>query len=188
MKVYPQSEYHFVEKEMGTNLGHHNFIFVGSSTDMWCESTPTDWIARVLKYCRDNDTYNRFLFQSKNPIRFNGWQFPDDTILGCTLESNRHSTFSKAPPPLSRKYAMSKLILPKMVSIEPIMDFDLDDMVRWMQEIQPQFVSIGADSKGHHLPEPDGMKIAALIQQLRLITDVKLKSNLSRLLRQEIPG
>ncbi len=184
MKVYPQPDLHFAEQEMRTNLGHHNFIFVGSSTDGWSESVPADWIAKVLKHCRDNDTYNRYLFQTKNPTRFEDWlgEFPDDTILGCTIESNRFSTFSKAPPPLCRKEAMCKLVLPKMISIEPVMDFDLGDMVRWIQDIKPEFVSIGADSKGHQLPEPDSGKVQSLVQELQKITMVKVKDNLSRLI------
>jgi len=183
MKVYPQPELHFAEKEMNTNLGHHNFIFVGSSTDMWADAIPKEWIAKTLKHCRDSDAYNRYLFQSKNPTRFLDWlaEFPDNTFLGTTIESNRHSTFSKAPPPLLRKEAMLKIPIPKMVSIEPIMDFDLDDMVCWISEIAPEFISIGADSKSHNLPEPPLEKIKQLIRELQQITTVKIKDNLKRL-------
>lgn len=40
------------------------------------------------------------------------------------------------------------------VSIEPILDFDLNVMIEWIKQLQPKFVSIGADSKRHNLPEP----------------------------------
>ena len=74
------------------------------------------------------------------------------------------------------------------VTIEPIMDFDLDVMVEWMSEIKPMFVSIGADSKGCSLPEPPGEKVRALVAELREIAEVKLKENLTRLLpREEVP-
>lgn len=184
MKVYPQGDFRFVDKEMETNLGHHNFIFVGSSTDAWADVVPKEWIAKIVKHCRDHDAYNRYLFQTKNPSRFLDWlgMFPDSTVLGTTIESNRHSTFSKAPPPLLRKEAMLKIALPKMVSIEPIMDFDLDDMVRWIKDIKPEFVSIGADSKGHHLPEPNSDKAQLLVEELQKMTTVKVKDNLSRIL------
>lgn len=190
MKVFPQSDLHFAEKEMNTNLGKNNFIFVGSSTDMWAEIVPNGWIAKVLKHCRDNDVYNKYLFQSKNPTRFRKWLglFPDDTFLGSTIESNRYSTFSKAPPPLIRKQAMVELPLLKMISIEPVMDFDLDDMVCWIKEIKPEFVSIGADSKGHNLPEPSSEKVECLIRELQNFTMVKTKSNLKRLLEGEQNG
>ena len=42
----------------------------------------------------------------------------------------------------------------KMVTIEPILDFDLDVMVKWVKEINPVVVWLGFDSKNNHLPEP----------------------------------
>lgn len=182
MKVYPQPELHFAEKEMETNLGQGNFIFVGSSTDMWAEEVPNEWIADVLNHCMAFK--NRYLFQSKNPSRFKGWAFPGDVILGTTIETNRHyPLISEAPPPYQRKYVMRRIDkIPKMVSIEPILDFDVPDMIAWMHEIAPEFVSIGADSKNHHLPEPPADKVKALIDALQEITTVKIKDNLKRLL------
>ena len=184
MKVYPQKGVRFAEGELKTNLGHHNTIFVGSSCDMWAGDIPDEWIAKTLKHCRDNDAYNIFLFQTKNPQRFYDWFsfLPDASMLGCTIESNRYSNFSKAPPPLLRQQAMKDIPFRKMVSIEPIMDFDLEDMVRWIREIKPKLVSIGADSKGHNLPEPPPDKIRHLIRALKGITQVKVKDNLDRLL------
>ena len=180
MKIYPQPELHFAESEMNTNLGLGNFIFVGSSTDMWAETVPREWIVSTLKRCIEFK--NRYLFQSKNPARFIGFIFPGGAIYGTTIETNRcYPSISKAPNTLARKTAMLKVASPKMVSIEPIMDFDLDDMVRWIKEIAPEFVSIGADSKGHKLPEPPPEKVHALIEELRGITTVKIKDNLKRL-------
>jgi len=77
---------------------------------------------------------------------------------------------------------MMQIQLPKMVSIEPIMDFDLDVMVDWMRQIKPEFISIGADSKGHKLPEPSTDKVQALIEALKEFTSVRCKPNLKRLL------
>lgn len=190
MKIYHQPELHLDVREFKTNLGHHNFIFVGSSCDMWAEAIPNEWIAWALKHCRDNDAYNKYLFQTKNPARFEKWlgMFPDDIILGTTIETNRiYHHISQAPNSLNRKKAMVELPLLKMVSIEPIIDFDLDDMVRWIKDIAPEFVSIGADSKGHKLPEPPAEKVQRLVEELQGFTTVKIKGNLKRLLRQEMP-
>jgi hypothetical protein len=74
---------------------------------------------------------------------------------------------------------------PKMVSIEPIMEFDLVMLVDWIKVIKPEFISIGADSKGHNLPEPSADKVTKLIEELKKVTEVKLKDNLNRILRQE---
>lgn len=69
-----------------------------------------------------------------------------------------------------------------MISIEPIMDFDVDTMLEWMHAIKPKFVSIGADSKGHRLPEPSDVKVRKLVSALKMHgIEVKLKSNLKRL-------
>lgn len=188
MKSYPQPTLHFDEKELKTDLGSGNTIFVGSSCDMWAESIPGVWLEKILDHCFKYD--NRYLFQTKNPARFNcldKWDSPNDTIIGCTIETNRvnaHGEISNAPNTYDRYKAMCYLGgLPKMVSIEPILEFDLGLMVSWIKDIEPQFVSIGADSKGHHLPEPPGDKVRALISELQGITEVKIKSNLNRILR-----
>ena len=68
-----------------------------------------------------------------------------------------------------------------MISIEPIMEFELAILVPWIKEIRPEFVSIGADSKGHNLPEPTPDKVNALIEELSKFTEVKIKDNLKRL-------
>ena len=67
------------------------------------------------------------------------------------------------------------------VSIEPILDFDVDVLVSWIKQINPEFVSIGADSKSHNLPEPPAWKVKKLIEELKKITNVKIKDNLKRL-------
>lgn len=190
MKVYPQPELHFAENELNTKLGQGNFIFVGSSTDAWCADSHTDWILQTLRHC--GQFANRYLFQSKNPARFMLFipSLPLDTILGTTIETDTPHSFSKAPSPLDRLEAMIELrakAIPRMVSIEPIMDFELETMVKWINLIRPEFVSVGADSKGHNLPEPSPAKTQQLIEELRGITKVYVKDNLSRLLRQEMP-
>ena len=62
------------------------------------------------------------------------------------------------------------------------MDFDLNIFVNWIRAIKPDFVSIGADSKGNNLPEPPAWKIRKLIDNFRHFTEVKVKSNLKRLI------
>ena len=49
--------------------------------------------------------------------------------------------------------------------------------------IQPGFVSIGADSKGHKLKEPSKEKIEKLIERLGCYSSVYRKSNLNRLVQ-----
>ena len=187
MKRYPQPELHFDEKELKTNLGSGNFIFVGSSCDMWADVIPTEQINAILAHC--SNFSNIYIFQSKNPQRFTrlfpyqpSW-FPINTTLGTTIESNRtYGSITGGQIPWRRMMSMRSLSCACYVSIEPIMDFDLDVMVDWMQEIKPVFVSIGADSGNNHLPEPSPNKVKALIKGLKEFTEVKVKDNLKRLL------
>ena len=143
---------------------------------------PDNDIRRVLRYCRRFD--HIYLFQTKNPVRFTDFidEFPERTILGTTIETNRDYNISNAPEPEKRFEAFKSVEWDrKMVSVEPIMDFDLDVLVRWLRELDLEFVSVGADSKGHDLPEPKGKKVRKFIQSVDEFTEVKVKENLSRL-------
>jgi len=195
MKRFPLNPVRLDEKELDTNLGSGNTIFVGSSCDMWNKNIPKEWLIKILGHC-ENYLDNSYLFQSKNPFRFNE-VLPSDlsvnwskrVILGTTIETNRDLTYgweyhiSNAPKPVERLDALRCIgAYHKMVSIEPIMDFDLRIMINWIKELNPDFVSIGADSKGHNLSEPSKVKTLDLIIALKRLTDVKIKSNLNRIL------
>lgn len=179
-----------VENELKTNLGSGNFIFVGSTSDMFGDFMETEWILKVLKHCRQYPG-NRYLFQSKNPDNFSMLEIqqalPEHCILGTTIESNRdYQGMTDAPSPTKRYLGMRmQTIFPKMISIEPILKFDLKTMDRWIQDINPIFVSIGADSKNCDLPEPTADEINDLITKLRKHTEVILKDNLRRIYKQE---
>ena len=174
-----------VDKELKTDLGKDNYIFIGSSTDMWANDVPTEWIDKVLERCREFD--NKYLFQSKNPKRFYEFldKLPEKVVLGTTIESNRDYNLGKVLSPVGRKMAMVGLGISyeKTISIEPICDFDITEFTNWIKDINPSFVSIGADSKGHNLIEPDKEKIEKLIKNLERFTEVKSKSNLKRLMK-----
>ena len=182
MKVFPQKPIRLTD-DVDDNLGSGKYIFVGSSTDMWNKEVPDYWIDSVLERCR-TFPQNTYLFQSKNPLRFHDWitEFPVHTILATTIETNRDTPQSIAPSPYARQGALVELAMAKTVTIEPIMDFDLPELVQMIKDIQPEFVSIGADSKGHHLPEPSSEKVKQLIAELEKFTTVKQKDNLKRLL------
>ena len=185
------------EKCFKDNLGEGNTIFVGSSIDMWAEKIPLDWIVKVLDYIGKYPE-NTYLFQSKNPKRFftvvdteySVLKWGKHIILGTTIETNRdslHEIFvGRVPSPLDRQFWLQRTpAYHKMVSIEPIMDFDLNIFVNWIRAIKPDFVSIGADSKGNGLSEPPAWKIRKLIDALRQFTEVKVKSNLKRLMKED---
>ncbi len=180
MKRFPLGELRLVPSELKTDLGEGNFIFVGSGTDIFAESVPLDWIIDVMLNCHGG---NKYLWQTKNPKRFFEMAFPENSIFCITLESNRHypDIMGNAPTPEARVKAFSKLKQPRMITIEPILDFDLITMLDMIDDVAPQQINIGADSKGHNLPEPSAEKVDRLIIALRARGYyLTLKSNLKR--------
>ena len=127
---------------------------------------------------------NKYLFQTKNPKRLKDFTFlfPKNSIMGITLETNRNYDLGNAPPIMNRVRHFSSLRWEhKMITIEPIVDFDLNLFVIMIKEIEPEWVNIGADSKGHNLSEPSKEKILALVDELKEFTEVKIKPNLKRI-------
>jgi DNA repair photolyase len=187
MKRWPQRDLRLDEKELDTDLGSGSFIFVGSSTDMWAEGVRFGLISPVLTHCWKYPE-NVYLFQSKNPARFlNLLPYTDfDVIYGTTIETNRrYPQMGKAPSIGERVEAMRILRgidRRIMVTIEPIMDFDLEDLILSIDRVRPEWVNIGADSQGSHLPEPSAEKVLKLVVELEKITEVRNKRNLERIL------
>jgi len=142
-------------------------------------------LQRVLEIYPTKTIY----FQSKNPKVFNKLiplfkPIKDNVVLLTTLETNRnrdYRLFSKAPLPLQRYLDFAKLSWErKIVTIEPIMDFDLERMVRWIREISPMKVYMGYNSKPQpKLPEPSTEKFNALFSELSKITLVEIKRGVS---------
>lgn len=186
MKQYPQKPIRLDETEFKEHMGSGNFIFVGSSTDMWSDSIPEEWIKRIISHCKVYPK-NIYLFQTKNPERFLKFYMPHKVVLGTTIETNRENLitkYTKAPSIESRIKGMMNLqsLFRKMVTIEPIMQFDLFELTTIIKNINPEWVNIGGDSMGHNLPEPSKEEIEVLIKELKKFTDVKSKDNLKRLM------
>jgi DNA repair photolyase len=184
----PQSPPHFDESELKTNLGNGNFIFVGSSNDMFANSIQADWVFRTLDHCNEFD--NRYLFQSKNPSGFYRLlvhPVRKKSVICTTIESNSFypDFMGNTPTPFERSMVMESLseYLTTYVTVEPIMEFHLDTFVRAIKRCHPEQVNIGADTGHNHLPEPPKGKVLELIAALEEFTTVKQKTNLSRLLK-----
>lgn len=191
MKRFPQKALHLEGKELNTNLGEGNFIFVGSSTDMFAGNVPEDWIKRTLEHCRKFPK-NKYLFQSKNPKRMLEFRdfFPpkENCIWATTIETNKNELIEKySNAPLLDIRSYLKYFDNKMVTIEPIIDFDLEFLIKIIKEIKPLWVNVGADSNTKlNLPEPSKEKILALIKELNKFTKVINKENLDRILNKSI--
>lgn len=176
----------FDEKELKTDLGTGNFIFVGSSCDMFAENIPEKWINKTLNIC-DRFSGNSYLFQTKNPEIMIGYDLPNNSVICTTLESDSYypSIMNNSPEPMQRSLAMNKLSKKYItyVTIEPIMDFHMEHFVKMIKRCNPKQVNIGADSGKNNLPEPSKEKVLQLIDELKKFTTIHNKSNLSRLLK-----
>lgn len=181
------------EYELKVNYGKNKFIFLGTSTDMFADAVPTEWILQVYDKCLQYPE-NKYLLQSKNPgrtlepqlINHPLMQLKDRIYFATTIESNRDYPFSKAQSMTERVDAMAQLQamgFSVMVTIEPIMDFDHDELVEMLRKIGPFQVNIGCNTNREvKLPEPTRDQIVALVQELRTFTKVELKSNSARIL------
>lgn len=121
-----------------------------------------------------------YYFQSKNPSIFNRYLDwfngnQDKVILLTTLETNRdkgYRNISKAPLPTTRFQDFLDLEYPrKVVTIEPVLDFDPEIFLTWMRLLKDQgtleYVWFGFDSKNCGLPEPSTEKSQRFVDELQ---------------------
>jgi protein gp37 len=171
-----------IEKELDRRFKPGEFIFVAFMGDI-SFATREDASLILSRIRLFPKTW--FLFCSKNPGVYEKWnvEFPPHLYLGTTLETNRDYRLTKAPPPLLRLKDLVKIPWPrKFVSIEPIMDFDLEIFVSWLHWLKPAIIEVGADNYHNHLQEPSGSKVASLLEHLRdICPTVVEKEGLERL-------
>lgn len=183
------------EENFKDDFGSNKFIFVGSGIDLFANDIPDRWIKRVLDYCyRDNTdlfgTRNRFLFQSKNPSRMLDYiKHPifQNSVACTTIETNRYypSIMNKAPHVEERAIAMNKVAncgIETYLTIEPIMAFDKEELVKLVRMCRPTQVNIGANTNTNiRLPEPTKQEILSLIKEIENECKVEFKINLGRI-------
>ncbi len=152
--------------------GYMQFIFTCSMGDVnFCS---TEFLEEIVAKIKRN-YYKTFLIQSKNPKTFERVQWPDNVILGTTIETNFpdfgedsiYHDITKAPSP-SERYESLMVIKHalKMVTIEPVLEFNLGVMLMYIRNIKPCMVFLGYDSKKNNLPEPPIEKVKELVWEL----------------------
>ncbi len=86
-------------------------IFVTHYTDLMGDFIPGEWVNKIIDVCKQLPRHT-FMFLTKNPINYFKYQWPDNCVLGVTVES---------PEKYWRAKIIEELHARKMVSIEPIM-------------------------------------------------------------------
>jgi DNA repair photolyase len=171
----------FNERALARRFKPGEWVFVSDMGDLWGSWVPSRWIERVLEVVRANPR-TEFFFLTKNPIRYFEFldRMPENATLGATVETNRdegYEQISRAPKPSERLEAMAELDWPrKVIVVEPVLDFDLEEFAEAVKRVGPAEVYIGYDNYGCKLPEPPLAKVKTLISRLEGLTRVHSKS------------
>ena len=187
MNRFPLNPIKLDEKALRKQLGTGKYIFVGSTTDMWAEEVSKTDIMKVLLAC-SSFPENQYLFQSKNPGRFldflSFFEGRDNLTFATTIESDidRVTGGPSIDARVQGIIQMQRLGFPVTVTIEPIQEFDLNRLKEMMDDIEPAWISIGADSQRNNLPEPSKEEVLALIRELERNHKVIQKDNLRRII------
>ena len=174
---------HLHKERLNRKFKPNTLVFVSDMGDLFCGRSGYEEIIAVLDVIRKYPQTTFFL-ETKNPRRMVDFasDIPKNVILSTTIETNfmcdKHPAIglwwyediSNAPHPANRYHYMTHTDLKafkKHISIEPILEFDLDVILKWILNIKPEFgVSIGYDNYNHRLPEPPLSKTLRLIEIL----------------------
>lgn len=161
-----------IHPERLDKIPNSNTIFVCGNSDIsFCDPEFTDKIIDSIKRKGKDKT---FYFQSKNPEYFQQFinKFPNNVKLLTTLETNRNEGYnqiSKAPLPSDRYQQFLNLdYSQKILTIEPIMDFDTEEFLDMVIHINPEYVYLGKNSRPKQvkLSEPSDEQIEYWIKLL----------------------
>jgi len=178
------------KKELAVNYGSGRTIFLEHMNDLFASGVSHRDRMRILAHAREYRE-NKYVFQTKNPAiaihyRYCFWE---GWMIGTTIETNRQypGIMGNTPPPSGRMEGMEQWCfcadwVRRFVTVEPILDFDVRKLSAMIRRCKPEFVNIGADSKGTGLPEPRWEKVQALIDDLSAFEiEIRQKRNLDRL-------
>lgn len=104
-------------------------------------------------------------------------------VFCTTIETNRFypEIMNKAPKIEERVEAMeeiARLGRATIVTAEPLIQFDHEEMVSFIRRCSSKLVNIGKESKGRvKLPEPTQEEVQQLIAELKSFTKVNVKDN-----------
>jgi len=175
-----------IEKELDINYGTGKVIFIEHMADLFAPDVRDEWIDKILDHCKKYEL-NKYIIQTKNPRRalefIKTGKFPQCFLFGTTIETDNDCyNLSVAPNTLERYKAIIEIKnylswqkeqpdfrqysnYELFVTIEPIVRFT-PELAKWIIDINPSFVNIGADSKDRKLVEPSSGPIHILIEQI----------------------
>lgn len=157
---------------LSKRFGKDKFVFQSDCIDIFHPDIPRYMVRRVLEWIGGNEA--TFLILTKNPKGFFDYklELPHNVAIGITCESNRKYAHGLLPSQYDRlkvfKFVAHELdYYPRLISIEPIMKFDMIPFYNHIMFCKPDCVAIGYDSNYSHLYEPFKDETLELIQRLR---------------------
>ncbi len=152
-----------------TDIPGSEIVFVCGNGDIaFCQPS---YVRKIIEAIASRGGNQSFYLQSKKPSCLKPFLkvLPKTAILVTTLETNRdkgYGKISKAPKPSSRFKQFASLKYPrKVVTIEPVMDFDVKTFAKWIVRIKPEYVWLGFNSRDGQvkLPEPSPDKLREFV-------------------------
>lgn len=186
-----QGPLRFAEKELKANYEREKYrgktIFIEHTHDLFHPEVMMDDIYIVLDKLQQSKCNVTFVLQTRNVRRASEFvcKFSGNMIIGTTIETDRR--IGNAPHPLDRALFLRSFKgagIKTFVTIEPILEFYRIDLIDLIDRARPDFVNIGADSKGTGLQEPNREKVLALIEGIKEMgIEIRTKRNLERILK-----
>lgn len=189
-RCYRYVPHRHIERLTPSRIPSSPIVFVGGTGDISFAPPSLIRAALPLIHKRPNQT---FYLQSKNPLYLSQFvaDLPDNVVLVTTLETNRDEGYcriSKAPPPTERYADFITLKWPcKVVTIEPILEFDFGSFLSRIVAIEPEYVWLGFNSRPRkvQLPEPSEAKVYMFMRRL---VDAGIKVKGKTLQGVAVPG
>lgn len=144
--------------ELSKKFSEKQSVFVSDMRDLFEPNVPSEAIKPVLNLIRKSPA--KFLLLTKNPERYLEFDLPENCVAGATIETDLG--FGR----MERILAMRKVRHPKMICIEPIMNFT-DDFPYKIASLKPAFVAVGYDNYNNGLVEPSLNRTKDLIAVLK---------------------
>lgn len=173
-------DHRLFEKNFEKIYGDGKFVFVCDCIDIFHSDVPDWMIRRVLEWI-GRCSKAMFLLLTKNPRRFFDFKdmIPPNVCLGLTVESNYNYKYGNAPLQDERLKVFAEIHddvilnrLPRLISAEPVLDFDPDSFFADMMYCLPDCVAIGYDNHKSKLIEPymkDVLKLISMLEKAGII-------------------
>ncbi len=157
-------------------------IFMNSAHDSFSPIIPKEWIEDMITFMAHQHPSINFYLQSKWIHRARRhidtlWEIRDRIILGTTIETNDQDLLDSigcCAPPVKARAAALKYFKEQgfktRLSLEPLFDFDVKEMLSLIKDVSPELVEIGLDNyqqkHGLVIPQPSKGKILMLLNGL----------------------